>query len=136
MTDFPLPQHAVVWAEIPVTDMDRARAFYGAVLGHPLVDNTDGPNPMAILPNVSPQTGIAGHLYPGKPAPRGEGATVHLAAPDALETTMERVREAGGEVLSPPIAIPSGRFAYCFDLDGNSIGFFQFNEAPSDPAQS
>ncbi|MEM7566075.1 MAG: VOC family protein [Pseudomonadota bacterium] len=129
LQDAPLPKDVVVWAEIPVTDMDRAKAFYAAVLGHALVDNNDGPNPMAVLPNLSPETGIAGHLYPGKPAPRGEGPTVHLAAPDTLEATMERVRDAGGEVVSPPIAIPSGRFVYCHDLDGNSVGFFQFDKA-------
>ena len=30
----------------------------------------------------------------------------------------------GGEVVSPIITIPAGRFAYCLDPDGNSFGLF------------
>ena len=32
----PFPKNAVVWAEIPVSDMDKAKAFYAAVTGHNL----------------------------------------------------------------------------------------------------
>ena len=28
----PMPAHAAVWFEIPVTDIERSRAFYGAVV--------------------------------------------------------------------------------------------------------
>jgi hypothetical protein len=31
---------------------------------------------------------------------------------------------SGGEVVSPIITIPAGRFAYCLDPDGNSFGLF------------
>jgi predicted enzyme related to lactoylglutathione lyase len=41
--------HAAVWFEIPVTDMERARAFYGAVLQNELSLNEDGPNPMGMF---------------------------------------------------------------------------------------
>ncbi|MFC6655736.1 hypothetical protein ACFQEX_09535 [Roseibium salinum] len=37
---------------------------------------------------------------------------------------MERFAKAGGDVISDPIAIPGGRFAYGIDPDGNSIGMF------------
>ena len=37
---------------------------------------------------------------------------------------MQRVTENGGTVVSPVIEIPAGRFAYCLDPDGNSIGLF------------
>lgn len=116
-----IPQNAAVWFEIPVTDMKRAKAFYGAVLEAELKDDNTGSNPMAIFP--ASETGIAGHLYPGKPA-AGAGNTVHLASPDPLEAALERVRENGGEVTSEIITIPPGRFAYCLDPDGNSIGLF------------
>ncbi|MBO6639774.1 MAG: VOC family protein [Roseitalea sp.] len=119
-------EHAVCWAEIPVTDMERGKAFYGTVLGVELNDNNDGPNPMADFPTKDPKTGISGHLYPGKPAPKGTGNTIHLVASDPLDTVMERVKAAGGEVVSPAIDIPAGRFFYAHDPDGNSIGFFNF----------
>ncbi len=37
---------------------------------------------------------------------------------------MARVFDSGGEVVSPVIDIPAGRFAYCLDPDGNSFGLF------------
>ena len=42
----------------------------------------------------------------------------------AVEAALERVKNAGGEVVSDVIWIPAGRFAYCLDPDGNSIGVF------------
>jgi uncharacterized protein len=118
-----IPEDFTVWIEIPVTDMDRAIAFYSKVFATELKSEEAGPNPVAMFPTSS-QSGVAGHLYPGKPAAPGTGPTVHLACPDTLEDTMERLRQAGGEVVSDAIAIPSGRFAYCLDPDGNSIGLF------------
>lgn len=120
------PPHFTVWSEIPVTDIDRAIKFYDAVFKTELKKDESGPNPMAMLPTSDPN-GIAGHLYTGKPAGDGTGPTVHFACPDKLEDTLERVKEAGGEVVSDIISIPSGRFAYCLDLDRNSIGVFAFN---------
>lgn len=117
-----VPENAAVWFEIPVTDMNRAKAFYAAVLETELKDDNTGPNPMAIFP--ASETGVAGHLYPGKPSAGGDGNTVHLASPDPLEAALERVRRNGGEVTSDIVTIPPGRFAYCRDPDGNSIGLF------------
>ena len=117
------PDNFTVWAEIPVTDLDRAIAFYNTVFRTELKKETTGPHPMAMF-QTSSQMGVAGHLYPGKPAPDGTGPTVHLASPDRLEDALGRVTEAGGNVLSEIITIPAGRFAYCVDPDGNSIGIF------------
>ena len=119
-----VPKDAVVWFEIPVTDMERSKAFYSAVLGTSFTDDDSGPNPIAIFDVKDMKSGVSGHLYPGKPAAEGNGPTIHLAAPEPLEETLGRVGENGGKVLSPIIKIPPGRFAYCLDPDGNSIGLF------------
>ena len=118
------PDHFTVWAEIPVSDLDRAMTFYGDVFQLDLKKDETGPNPMAMFPTKDPANGIAGHLYVGKPSGDGEGPTVHFASPDKLEDALSRVKDAGGKVVSDPISIPAGRFAYCHDLDGNSIGIF------------
>jgi predicted enzyme related to lactoylglutathione lyase len=118
-----LPVNAAVWFEIPVTDMDRARAFYGAVLRNELTPEDGGPNPMARFA-ARDETAVTGHAYPGKPAAPGTGPTIHLAAPAPLEEAVARVAPNGGQVVSPIISIPAGRFAYCLDPDGNSFGLF------------
>lgn len=121
----PLPLNAVVWAEIPVTDMDKSKAFYASVTGNELIDEKNAPNPMANFACHDLKSGVAGHIYPGKPATGGSGNTIHLAISGKVEDAMERVTKAGGQVVSPVIEIPAGRFAYCLDPDGNSIGLFQ-----------
>ena len=112
----------MVWGEIPVTDMEKSVAFYNAVFGYDMKIDTSGPNPMAVLGGLENTAGA--HLYPGKPAP-DSGNTIHLGLTDSLEAGMQRCWDAGGEVISEPIAIPAGRFAYAKDLDGNSIGLFE-----------
>ncbi len=116
-----VPDKAAIWFEIPVADPDRARTFYGAVLGNELALEQGGPNPTAMFAARNPMA--SGHLYPGRPAPRGTGGTIHLAVAD-LEEGLQRVTANGGEVVSPIITIPAGRFAYCLDPDGNSFGLF------------
>lgn len=118
------PDNAMVWFEIPVADMERSKAFYSAVLRTGFHDDDTGPNPIAVFAVKEMKAGLSGHLYPGKPAPDGVGPTIHLAAPEPLEEALQRVGESGGRVLSAIIKIPAGRFAYCTDPDGNSIGLF------------
>lgn len=120
------PVNAAVWFEIPVTDMKRAKTFYGTVLQSEFKDDNTGPNPMAIFV-AKDDSSVAGHLYPGKPASGGSGNTIHLATPAPLEEALERLSKNGGKVLSPIVTIPPGRFAYCLDPDGNSIGLFTGN---------
>lgn len=121
------PANALVWCEIPVTDLEKSVAFYNATFNYALTIDTSGPNPMAMLPFDDDKSGTGGHLYPGKPPAKGTGLTVHLAVPDTLEETMERFKSCGGEIVSPIVQIPPGRFAYGHDPDGNSIAMFQPN---------
>jgi len=121
------PENSVVWFEIPVTDMKRAKAFYDAVFKTDLQEDNTGPNPMAVFPVADMKKGNSGHLYPGKPPSNGSGSTIHLATPAPLEDSLERLKKAGGKVVSDIATIPPGRFAYCLDPDGNSIGLFVHN---------
>ncbi|MEL6363297.1 MAG: VOC family protein [Pseudomonadota bacterium] len=120
------PKDFAVWMEIPVRDLEKSVAFYNAVFEIDLQIDATGPNPMATFVPADPKTGVAGHLYPGEPAKAGTGPTVHLAAPGGLEAAMARVTESGGEVVSDIISIPAGKFVYCLDPDGNSIGLFNY----------
>lgn len=112
----------ISWGEIPVTNMEKSVAFYNKVFGYDMTIDNSGPNPMAVLGNAMVAGGA--HLYPGKPS-QDCGNTIHIAIEDTLEEGMARVTSAGGEVVSPAIDIPEGRFFYAKDLDGNSIGLFE-----------
>ncbi|MEP3280014.1 MAG: VOC family protein [Stappiaceae bacterium] len=117
------PQHFTVWAEIPVTDLDKAIEFYNAVFDIELKKQDDGPSTIAMFPTADGM-GVAGHLYVGESAKSGNGPTVHFACPGDLQEALNRVKSSGGKVLSDIISIPAGRFGYCLDLDGNSFGVF------------
>ena len=56
------PEHFTVWAEIPVTDMDRAITFYNAVFKTEMKKDESGPNPMAMFPTTN-NAGCGGNLY-------------------------------------------------------------------------
>ena len=53
------PHAAINWFEIPVTDLDRAQAFYEAVLAAPLRREPMGPTTLAVLPYSEPGRGLA-----------------------------------------------------------------------------
>ncbi|WP_419907074.1 VOC family protein [Hoeflea sp.] len=118
------PENAAVWFEIPVSDLKSGMAFYNAVLQTELVRTEMGPDVVGVFPNKDPQSGVAGHIYAGNTGEPGKGNTIHLAVPERLESAMDRVVENGGKVVSDIISIPAGRFVYCLDPDGNSIGLF------------
>jgi hypothetical protein len=118
MTDRP----TVVWTEIPGTDLDAATKFYTEVFGWTMSREDGPPNPYVNFD--ASLSGVAGHLYPGKPA-SGNGPTIHLALPDKIEAGAARAEKAGATLLGPVIEIPPGRFQYMTDPDGNSIGLFE-----------
>ncbi|HHB80347.1 MAG TPA: VOC family protein [Aliiroseovarius sp.] len=116
------PKPVLVWAEIPVRDIEAAKRFYATVFGYDITMAQDSPMPQAILggdPNIP-----AAHLYEGAPASEG-GPTLHLAVPGALEDSIKACENAGGSMTSEIIAIPPGRFAYANDPDGNKLGLFE-----------
>ncbi len=120
-------ENVVVWSEIPAIDVERAKAFYERVLKVEMIEDNSGPSPIFIMGKGTQET-VSGHVYAGKPATDNNGSTIHFAAPDKLEDALARVEPAGGKIVSPVITIPPGRFAYCTDTEGNSIGIFAFNK--------
>ncbi|MCL5736148.1 MAG: VOC family protein [Actinobacteria bacterium] len=122
----------IVWADIPVVDLDRASKFYAHVLGMP-VNRMPGVQDVAI-PGSPPVEGepmpetppVAFDLYVGG-KPSLDGATVYLPAMGDFPGILARVREAGGEVLQEPqdMGPMIGTIAFIKDTEGNRIGLHQ-----------
>ena len=98
MTDNTLDR--LVWVEIPATDLTRAKGFYEAVLETSLIENSDGPQTMHMIPSKGDS--MCGHLYEGKPATTGDGSTPHFLVTGELADAMDRIKIAGGEVVDLP----------------------------------
>jgi len=111
----------IVWIDIPCVDLDRAIAFYSAVLGC-TVAKQEGPGfAMGILPHGGPAVG--GCLAVLKDtAPSDKGPLIYLNCDGRLESAVAAVGSNGGQVLQPMHAIgPHGFRAIVKDSEGNRI---------------
>ena len=117
---------AISWFEIPTTQLDRAQAFYEAVLGRPMRREAMGPSQGAVFAYDPAQDGVGGALMMGPTAPAVSqaGTLVYLDATPSLDAALQRALDAGGAVALPRQALPPGMgfFAHILDLDGNRVG--------------
>ncbi len=67
----------IVWVDIPVTDMARAKAFYSALLGAPVADMPGTEGTVALLPMEGEGSGADLALGEGQ-VPSAQGCTIDL----------------------------------------------------------
>ena len=120
-------KNAITWFEIPTTQLDRAQAFYEAVLGRPMQRETMGMSEGAVFAYDPAADGTGGALMSGPTAPAVSahgGTLVYLDASPSLDAVLDRVVAHGGQVAVPRQALPPGMgfFAHIQDLDGNRVG--------------
>jgi predicted enzyme related to lactoylglutathione lyase len=117
-------RHAIDWFEIPVRDIDRAQAFYEALLGAPLRRETITGNTLAVF--SYDETGVGGCLMAGAtaPSPGASGTLIYLNAGPELDAVLARVAGAGGRITTPKVQLPDGMgcFAHISDTEGNRVG--------------
>jgi uncharacterized protein len=120
MSDFNSMHNRAVWFDIPVADLDRAAAFYRAVLdvkvhkeqfdnfSFCVLDHHDG-NGGCLVPNAQEVSGNAGIL-------------VYMNVDGRIRDALAQAAKAGGKVLEPIRGIgPHGFRAVVLDSEGNRI---------------
>ena len=114
--------HRFVWVDIPVLDLDRAIAFYAAVLGC-AVSREGGPGfAFGVLEHVGLE--VAGCLLPAPAdgAPSTRGPLVYLNADGRLAAAVDAAVAHGGRLLDPIVRIgPHGFRAVVLDSEGNRV---------------
>lgn len=115
----------IVWNELMTSDLEAAKAHYGAVLGWTFQEqpNPEGTYTLAFVAgNDKPIAGL--FAWPkGNPGADTWGAYVAVADCDAA---VARVTAAGGSVCRAPWDIPHvGRIAIVADRTGAVIGLLQ-----------
>jgi uncharacterized protein len=117
-------RNAIDWFEIPVRDMDRATAFYEALLAAPIRRETMGGSTLGLFDRD--ETGVGGCLMAGEtaPAPSTGGTLVYLPAGPSLDAVLARVEAIGGRITTPKVTLPGdmGCFAHIADTEGNRVG--------------
>ena len=123
----------IVWADIPVTDLDRAMKFYGAVLQREFItmEGMDGvalPGPGEGEDPAAQEMPVAFDLVRrAEVTPSHEGCTVYLDSGGDAEGMLRRAADAGGEILSPAAFMGEmvGTIGFFRDSEGNRIGVHQ-----------
>jgi predicted enzyme related to lactoylglutathione lyase len=116
-------KHLINWVEIPVSDMERAKAFYGKILGAELQTMSLGKSQYALFP--SEDRFNSGALACGEGyVPGSNGVTVYLDGGDDLDTILSKVKTAGGKIVLPKtyLSKEAGWIGLFADTEGNRIG--------------
>ena len=121
-------QGTVIWFEIWVSDLDRAKAFYHELFGWefaPLSEYDAEGHYQEI--KAGDAAGVNGALVyqPDRPQPTARGTVVYVHVPD-LEKAVERVVSLGGTLVqkATPIGTSMGTFALVTDTEGNELGLW------------
>lgn len=111
------------WVSIPAIDLDRAVAFYNVVFDLNLQAVEMMGDKIAFFDMDQNAYGAAGAITVGPTAPGLDGPIAFFGCADDLQTSLDRVTDAGGEVLAPKFPIgENGFIAFFKDSEGNKIG--------------
>lgn len=102
-------------------DVARSRAFYGEVFDWGF-DEASMPGYTLIQPGIEPGGGMM-------PLPEGSSARPYLMvyfSVDDVEAAVQRVRQHGGAVLTPPTLLPDNMGCYAIVTDPDQIVFGLF----------
>jgi uncharacterized protein len=114
--------NSVNWFEIPVKDLDRAAAFYEALIGAPMKREVFCGLSMAVFPY--PEQGVGGALVlDPRRAPSKDGTLAYLNLSGRLDQAIATAPRAKGEVVLPKTDIGvQGHIAIIRDTEGNLVG--------------
>jgi uncharacterized protein len=128
MADTPHAMNPVGWFEIYVQDMERAKAFYGAVLQQKLEKLTGNPNAMPgmsmwAFPMSQQSGGASGALVQMKGVASGGNSTLVYFNCQDCAVEAARVQAAGGRLEREKMPIGEyGFIALAIDTEGNMFG--------------
>lgn len=116
------------WIEYSSADQEASKRFYGQLFGwdfddQPMSDDQGTSMGTYSLAQVQGDrvAGMGPIMAPGQPASWG----VYLASDD-VDASVEKARQAGGQVLVEPMDVPDqGRMAWIQDPGGASVGLWQ-----------
>jgi predicted enzyme related to lactoylglutathione lyase len=124
--DTPWPNGTPCWVDYGAADLEAAKNFYSALFGW---DYTGGDEEqyggyINALKNGELAAGLGPRMDENQPVTW----TTYFATDDS-ESTVRRIREAGGTIIVEPMDIaPYGRMTIALDPQGNSFGLWEARE--------
>lgn len=122
--DAPFAPGAFCWNELVVNDVERAKRFYGEVLGWKSADMpVPGMGTYTLWKSEGTDVGGMMQKPPGTPGPAAWIGYVQTADVDSLAA---KVTSLGGKLWVAPMDIPNvGRFAVCADPAGATFALYK-----------
>lgn len=120
-----MTQNAVVWFEIHVRDLERARQFYETVFTVKLEKVEDDDGECWMFPWRDGAPGACGAIfkYKTQDAPHGpSGTTVYFGCEDCAVEEARAVANGGAVISSKKSIGENGFAALVLDTEGNRIG--------------
>lgn len=111
------------WFEIPAADVRRATAFYERILQVTMIPEDIGDGDVKSIFPV--ESGVTGAISQGPSwTPSAQGVMVYFDGGDDLQVILDRVEDAGGEIVEPKQTVDatSGYWARIKDTEGNVVG--------------
>lgn len=119
-------KNVVNWFELPSVDFDRAVKFYSTILDTEMPTEEFDGVPNGFFPHVG-QGATGAVVHSPDYTPRSDGPVVYLNGEslERLDTILERIPQAGGQVVLPKTDIGNpGHIALFLDTEGNRVGLF------------
>ena len=114
----------VSWVDMQAPDLDKARRFYGELLGWSFIGGDDADTQFYTTAQIRGRN-VAGIAKLSSQSPFPAGWIVYLATDNADETA-RKVSDAGGTVLMHPMDVMEhGRMAVFADPTGAAFGIWQ-----------
>ncbi len=116
----------VAWFEIPVSDMDRAKAFYETVFDIEISLQDIGGVMMAFFPSNPEVPGAMGSLMKYESyIPSHEGTLIYFNS-DNVQIELDKIEDAGGKILQGKAQISPeiGYMGVFQDTEGNRIALY------------
>ena len=110
------------WAEIPVTNIERATKFYETLLCIKTTRKDPPGYEMVWMPLDMEAKGVSGALVKGDGYQPGRGTVIYFNCSD-MDAALERAESMGVKVMLPKKSIGEyGYIAWVHDTEGNVIG--------------
>jgi predicted enzyme related to lactoylglutathione lyase len=114
---------SIVHFDIPVDDVERARKFYGELLGWK-IEKVPGPMEYWLITPKDEKAVRGGMMRREQPQ---QTITDYFIVP-SVDEYVGKVQKLGGQVVVPKMPVPGmGYFAYCLDTEKNAFAIWETN---------
>ncbi|SOD71872.1 hypothetical protein SAMN05892883_1333 [Jatrophihabitans sp. GAS493] len=122
--DTPFAPGTPCWVDLLSSDVEKAKAFYGGILGWTNVDG--GPDFGGYVNFFSDGHGVAGMMENANPSEMGPDRWNTYISTDNIDATTASASAAGAQVISPPMEVMDlGSMAILQDPAGGMFGLWQ-----------